>query len=230
MNKKQFFSQLMAEFIGTFFMILFGCGSMAIVEINPSALPAFTIPVIFGGIIATMIYAVGHISGAHFNPAVTAAFFFLKRISSKKMIGYICSQFLGAIVATLIISIIWKNNHHFGATFVQTELMPALIIEFLCSFLLMFVIVAVATDSRAIGELAGIAIGLTVSLCAFVFGPYTGASMNPARSFAPALFNGNFEHLWIYLLVPILGTITAAFVYEKIRCDIKKNGNEHGCC
>ena len=230
MNKKQFFSQLMAEFIGTFFMILFGCGSMVIAEINPSALPSFTIPVIFGGIIATMIYAVGHISGAHFNPAVTAAFFFLKRISSKKMICYICSQFLGAIIATSIISIIWKKNHHYGATFIQTELMPALIIEFLCSFLLMFVIVAVATDSRAIGELAGLAIGLTVSLCAFVFGPYTGASMNPARSFAPALFDGNFEHFWIYLLVPILGTISASFIYEKIRCESNDIENNQGCC
>ena len=230
MNKKQFFSQLMAEFIGTFFMILFGCGSMVIAEINPSALPSFTIPVIFGGIIATMIYAVGHISGAHFNPAVTAAFFFLQRISFKKMFGYICSQFLGAIIATSIISIIWKKNHHFGATFIQTGLMPALIIEFLCSFLLMFVIVAVATDSRAIGELAGLAIGLTVSLCAFVFGPYTGASMNPARSFAPALFDGNFEHFWIYLLVPILGTISASFIYEKIRCESNDIENNQGCC
>lgn len=228
---KQQWSQYIAEFIGTFFLVFMGCGSIILFQLNNSDLPAFAIPIIFGGIVSVMIYAVGHISGAHFNPAVTIAFSVTRKFPLKKVPGYLIAQFLGAILASGLHKWIWFEEYHdFGATFSQLPLGMHMGVEFVLSFLLMFVIISVATDTRAVGEMAGIAIGSTVTLCAFVGGPLTGASMNPARSFGPALWLFQFEQYWIYLLVPVIGAICGAWVYEKIRCNISDGDSKHGCC
>ncbi|RLA64451.1 MAG: aquaporin [Epsilonproteobacteria bacterium] len=221
-------SQYIAEFIGTFFMVLFACGAIILASLDIT--PSFMIPIIFGGTITIMIYAVGHISGAHFNPAVTIAFCVARKFPMKKVPFYILAQVLGATFASYLHYLRFGPlNHNFGATTLSVSLPMGMGIEFILSFVLMFVIISVATDTRAVGELAGLAIGLTVALCAFIGGPDTGASMNPARSFGPALFNGTLSQTWMYFIVPILGTISGALVYEKIRCESDKEA-DHGCC
>jgi aquaporin NIP len=223
------FSQYLAEFIGTFFLVFFGCGSMILAELNPSYQGGF-IPVIWGGAVSIMIYATGHISGAHFNPAVTLAFFIARRFPGKRIPGYILSQIGGALLGSFVHFVVWGSGHEFGATDFSITLGGAFLIEVILSFALMFVIISVATDSRAVGELAGIAIGSTVALCAFVGGPLTKASMNPARSIAPALFSGKLDFLWLYLLAPIVGTTLGALTYEWIRCHKDGEPEQHGCC
>jgi len=221
-------SQYVAEFIGTFFLVLFACGAMILASLDIT--PGFVVPIIFGGTISIMIYAVGHISGAHFNPAVTIAFCVARHFPLKKVPFYILAQVLGASLASYLHYLRFGPlNHNFGATTLAVSLPLGIGVEFILSFVLMFVIISVATDTRAVGELAGIAIGLTVALCAFVGGPDTGASMNPARSFGPALLSGTLAGSWMYFIVPILGTVTGALVYEKIRCEYASESG-HGCC
>ncbi len=222
-------SQYIAEFIGSFFLVFFGCGSMVLAEINP-AYNGSLVPFVWGGAVSIMIYAVGHISGAHFNPAVTLAFWSVKRFPAKRIFGYVTFQILGALAASVTHLIIWGSEHKFGAPSVSITLGGGFLVEVILSFALMFVIISVATDSRAVGELAGIAIGSTVALCAFVGGPICGASMNPARSIGPAILAGEFSLLWLYVLAPILGAILGAKVYEWIRCQKESSEDGHGCC
>lgn len=228
-NTKHQFPQYFAEFLGTFFLIFFGCGSMILSQQNPSYNGSF-IPVIWGGAVSIMIYAVGHISGAHFNPAVTFAFWSVGRFPLKRVAGYITAQLAGGLLASLVHMIIWGSSHKFGATELSISVSGGAIVEFILSFALMFVIISVATDSRAVGELAGVAIGSTVALCSFVGGPLTNASMNPARSIAPAIMSGQYQYLWLYIIIPILGTIIGAKIYEWIRCQREASEDSHGCC
>jgi aquaporin NIP len=221
--------QYMAEAIGTFFLVFFGCGSMVLAETN-SNYAGSLVPVIWGGAVSVMIYATGHISGAHFNPAVTVAFWSIKRFPGNKVFAYLLAQCLGAIIASFVIYLIWGGGHQFGATNLSVNLAAGFLVEVILSFALMFVIVSVATDARAVGELAGLAIGSTVALCAFVGGPLTKASMNPARSLGPALFAGEWGILWLYFLAPLMGTVLGAKVYELIRCQKEADENAHGCC
>ena len=230
MDKNHQLPQYIADFIGTFFLVFLGCGAVILSELDSTAINNFAIPLVFGGTVSIMIYSVGHISGAHFNPAVTIAFWAIKRLPGVRVPGYLFAQFLGALIASISHYLIWgKLGHSFGQTILSTGLGAGLFIEFIISFGLMFVITSVATDSRAAGELAGIAIGTTVAVSAFFAGPLTGASMNPARSFAPALMSANFENIWVYLLTPVLGASLGAFVYDRTRC-IKESQSSSGCC
>lgn len=207
MHTKHVFSLYAAEFLGTFFLVFFGSA------------------------VAIMIYAVGHISGAHFNPAVTAAFWLTGRFPAIRVPGYVLAQSLGALLASSTHAVLWGWDHSFGVTDFSGGVGTGALMEFILSFALMFVIASVATDSRAVGELAGIAIGATVAVCAFVGGPLTGASMNPARSLGPALLAGNLTHLWLYLTIPFLGTFAGALIYDRIRCDRQPRADEDsGCC
>ena len=223
-------SQYLAEFIGTFFMVFFGCGAIILSQISSNYSSEF-IPIIFGGAVSIMIYATGHISGAHFNPAVTLAFWSVGRFPFKRVPGYIIAQTLGATLASLVHKVIFQGQHDFGKTLISTTVTSGFLVEVLISFSLMFVIISVATDSRAVGELAGIAIGSTVAICAFVGGPMTGASMNPARTLGPGILAMDFSHLWLYLLAPVIGTILGAKTYEYIRCHVEESSDDgHGCC
>lgn len=220
-----------AELIGTFALVFAGCGSIMVIERFPGTLPAGAVPVIFGLVVAAMIYATGHISGAHFNPAVTVAFAAARHFSFRNCLAYILAQVLGAVLAMTLLVQLLPAGELFGATVPHVSPAQSLGWEIILSFFLMFVIIAVATDTRAEGTMAGAAIGATVMLCAFVGGPVTGASMNPARSLAPALFEGRLDVLWIYLLGPVIGTVTAALTYQSIRCDEKETPKEaKGCC
>ena len=210
------FGKYIAEFIGTFFLVFFGCGSMILAQLQSDYNGAF-IPIIFGGTVACMIYATGHISGAHFNPAVTIAFWSRKKIETKLVPGYIAAQIVAAVIASWLHSLIWGFSHGFGKTVISVGTPVGFLLEVIQSFALMFVIYSVATDSKAAPGFAGLAIGGTVALCSFVGGPLTNASMNPARSFGPALLSGDFNHFWLYIIAPIIGAILGAWTYKKIK-------------
>lgn len=210
-------------------MVFFGCGSMILAELNPEMVTGF-IPLVWGAAVAAMIYAVGHISGAHFNPAVTLGFWSVGRFPLARVPGYLLSQFLGALLASGAHKILWPATVGFGMTEFSVPLWTGILAEVIISFALMFVIMSVATDARAVGELAGIAIGVTVALAAFVIGPITKASMNPARSLGPAIFASNLTHLWAYFIAPVAGTLLGARVYEWIRCQREDDPDGHGCC
>jgi MIP family channel proteins len=211
------FKKSLAEVIGTFTLVFAGCGSIMVAERFPGTLSHAVIPVIFGLAVAVMIYAVGHISGAHFNPAVTLAFAAARHFPFEQVLAYWLAQLTGALAAISVLKLILPFGQTYGATFPAVPDWQAFAWEIILTFFLMFVIVAVATDTRAVGTMAGAAIGGTVMFAAWVGGPVTGASMNPARSLAPAFFEGHLGVLWIYILGPCLGAVLAALLYEAIR-------------
>jgi aquaporin NIP len=211
------FKKSIAEAIGTFTLVFAGCGSIMVAQRFPGTVSPSVIPVVFGLAVAVMIYSVGHISGAHFNPAVTLAFAVGRHFPLNQVPFYWLAQFAGALAASGLLVILLPPGSTYGATFFSVHPTQALAWEGILSFILMFVIMAVATDTKAEGTMAGAAIGGTVMLAAFVGGPVTGASMNPARSLAPALFQGQLGEMWIYILGPALGAISAALLYNYLR-------------
>jgi len=218
---------LAAEFIGTFALVFAGCGAI-MVDAKTGALGHLGIAISFGLVIMAMIYAVGHISGAHFNPAVTFAFALSRHFPWSRAIAYWCAQVLGALVAALLLRGSLGNIAHVGATLPSGSQGQSFLWELVLSFFLMFVIMAVATDTLAVGEAAAIAIGGTVGLDAMFGGPISGASMNPARSFAPAVVSGDLHALWLYLLAPPVGAALAALTYQLIRSEPARRAEELG--
>lgn len=221
----------LAEFVGTFALVFAGCGSLMVSERFPGSIHGAAVPVVFGLVVAAMVYAVGHISGAHFNPAVTVAFAAARHFPAKDVLAYCAAQFAGALAAAGVLAVILPQGRIFGAAIPAVAALPAFLMEMLLAFFLMFVITAVATDTRAVGTMAGSAIGATVMLCAFVGGPVTGASMNPARWLAPALFQGEVRFFAVYLIAPFAGTCAGALAYELMRCERPKDdAGPKGCC
>jgi MIP family channel proteins len=178
------------------------------------ALSATAIPVVFGLVVSSMIYALGHISGAHFNPAVTLAFAIARHFPFGEVLAYWLGQCAGAIVASLVLTALLPGGLGAGATVPMVSTLQALGWEFVMTYVLMLVIMAVATDTRAVGTMAGAAIGAVVMIDAFVGGWATGASMNPARSLGPALVSGELHVLWIYIIGPVAGAIAGAMTYK----------------
>jgi len=223
------YQKCLAEFIGTYGLLFFGCGGIMAAERFAGAIPAIAIPLMFGAVVAVMIYTVGHISGAHFNPAVTLAFAVSRHFPTRQVVPYWLAQFLGGILAIGTLALILPPGQSYGATIPSASVGVTFAWEVILSAFLMLVIIAVATDTRAEGVMAGIAIGTIVTLCAFLGGPTSGASMNPARSLAPALFQGTMGTVWIYFAAPCMGTILGAVIYQNIRCD-DKTTDAKGCC
>jgi MIP family channel proteins len=207
---------LAAEAIGTFALVFAGCGAI-MVDQKTHALGHVGVAITFGLVIMAMIYAVGHVSGAHFNPAVTVGFALFKHFPPIQVPLYWAAQLGGALVAAALLRGSLGNIAQLGATTPSGSSGQAFLWEAILSFFLMFVIMAVATDTRAVGEAAAIAIGGTVGLDAMFGGPITGASMNPARSLGPGIISGDLHGIWIYLLAPILGAALAALTYTFIR-------------
>jgi aquaporin NIP len=207
---------LAAEAIGTFALVFAGAGAI-VVDAKTHELGHLGVAITFGLVIMVMIYAVGHISGAHFNPAVTFAFAVSRHFPWARAAGYWAAQLAGALAAAALVRGSLGNQAHVGATLPSGSQGQALLWELILTFFLMFVIMAVATDTRAVGEAAAIAIGGTVGLDAMFGGPVTGASMNPARSIGPALVSGEFHALWLYVVAPLLGAALAAVAYEFVR-------------
>jgi MIP family channel proteins len=206
---------LLAEAIGTFALVFAGCGAI-MVDDQTHALGHVGVAISFGLVIMIMIYAVGHISGAHFNPAVTFAFAVSRHFPPARVLAYWAAQLAGALAAALVLRGSLGDVAHVGATLPSGSDGQAFLWEAVLSFFLMFVIMAVATDARAVGEAAAIAIGGTVGLDAMFGGPITGASMNPARSLGPAIAAGDFTSIWVYLAAPIAGAAAAAIAYQVV--------------
>src|SRR5262245_140473 len=208
--------RLTAEFVGVFTLVFAGCGAV-MVDAKTNALGHVGVAISFGLVIMAMIYAVGHISGAHFNPAVTFAFALSRHFPWPRAIGYWTAQVLGALVAAALLRGSLGNLAATGATLPSGSQGQAFLWELLLSFFLMLVIMAVATDTRAVGEAAAIAIGGTVGLDAMFGGPITGASMNPARSLGPAVVSGELHALWLYIVAPLVGAAVGAVEYQYVR-------------
>jgi aquaporin NIP len=207
---------LVAELIGTFALVFAGAGAI-MVDAKTHALGHVGVAIAFGLVIMAMIYAVGHISGAHFNPAVSFAFALTRHFPWPRAAAYWLAQAAGALLAAAILRASLGDVAHVGATLPSGSQAQSFLWEVVLTFFLMFVIMSVATDTRAVGEAAAIAIGGTVGLDAMFGGPISGASMNPARSFGPAVVSGDLHALWLYIAAPLAGAALGAFAYQFVR-------------
>jgi len=207
-----------AEGIATFALVFAGCGAVVANAQYGGALGAVGVSLVFGLIIMVMVYATGHLSGAHINPAVTTAFALTRHFPVREALVYIGAQLTGAILGALTLLAVWPSKPgNLGTTVPSVGVGSALVYEIVLTAFLMFVIMAVATDTRAVGAAAAIAIGGTVGLDALFGGPVTGASMNPARSLGPALAAGQWTDIWVYLVGPVIGAALGALVYQLVR-------------
>lgn len=213
---RTFARALVAEAIGTFALVFAGCGAV-MVDAKTHALGHVGVALTFGLVIMVMIYAVGHVSGAHFNGAVTFAFALTRHFPWPRAVGYWTAQLLGALAAAALLRASLGDVAHVGATLPSGSQGQSFLWELVLSAFLMFVILAVATDTRAVGEAAAIAIGGTIGLDAMFGGPISGASMNPIRSIGPALVSGDLHALWLYIVAPIVGTSLGGLAYQFVR-------------
>lgn len=207
----------LAEGIGTFALVFAGTGAIVIDTETGGAVSHIGVGLTFGLIVMAMIYATGHISGAHLNPAVTLAFAATRHFPLRAVPSYLAAQCAGAVAASLTLRAMFGNVAGLGATVPRAGAGQSLALEFFLTLLLMFVIMAVATDVRAVGQAAAIAIGGTVGLEALFAGPISGASMNPARSLAPALVAGVWDAQWLYVVGPLAGALAGAGLYVLLR-------------
>jgi aquaporin NIP len=208
----------LAEGLAAFTLVFAGAGAIVADASYDGALGTVGIAIVFGLVIMVMVYATGHLSGAHINPAVTIAFTLTRHFPGREAVAYVAAQCVGAICAGLVLLAIWPSQPaDLGATAPSVGVGSALVYEAVLSAFLMFVIMAVATDTRAVGAAAAIAIGGTIGLDALVGGPVTGASMNPARSLGPALAAWEWRDFWIYVVGPVAGTALGGFAYQLVR-------------
>lgn len=208
-----------AEILGTFALVFCGTGAIIVNQETGNLVTHPGIAFTFGLIVMVMIYALGPISGAHFNPAVTIAFAVAKRFPVKDIFPYVLSQAIGAFAASITLKLLFENNEMLGSTMPAGSEMQSLIFEIILTFFLMLVIINVATGSKEQGMFAGLAIGATVLLEAVFAGPISGASMNPMRSLSPAIISGHTEHLWIYIVAPVTGAVLAILVWTRIKTE-----------
>lgn len=214
--------KLVAEFIGTFSLVFAGTGAIVINDVTQGTITHIGIALTFGLIVLAMIYAIGEISGAHLNPAVTLGFWAAGRMPGSEIPGYLGAQSAGAFAASGALKFLFPTHGTLGATLPAGAASQSFVLEVILTAILMFVILNVSTGAKEKGITAGIAVGSVIALEAMFAGPITGASMNPARSFAPAIVGGNLQHLWVYLTAPCLGALLAVFSCRCVQCE--------GCC
>ena len=214
--------KLIAEFLGTFILVFTGTGAIIVNDSSNGAVSHVGIALTFGLIVLALVYAVGDVSGAHLNPAVTTGFFMARRFEPPLVLPYIVSQCSGAIGASVVLRLMFPSHENLGATVPVGFTIQSFVMEVILTFVLMFVILSVSTGPKEKGVMAGIAVGAVVGLEALFAGPISGASMNPARSLAPAFVSLRPESMWIYLTAPFLG---AALSVAACRCV-----HEKGCC
>ena len=201
--------KLLAEFLGTFTLVFAGTGAIVINAASHGAISHAGIAATFGLVVLAMIHTFGDVSGAHLNPAVTIAFAAARRFSWRAVPGYLAAQLTGALAASLLLHLLFPQDLTLGATLPAGSELQSFVLELVLTAILMLTILSVSTGAKEKGITAGIAIGGVIALEAMFAGPICGASMNPARSLAPALISGHLDHLWLYLTAPILGALLA---------------------
>jgi aquaporin NIP len=215
----------LAEGLAAFALVFAGCGAIVADAVYGGTLGTVGVALVFGLVVMAMVYATGHLSGAHINPAVTLAFTLTRHFPAREALAYIAAQLAGAALAALLLLAVWTNQPaELGATVPHVGAGSAVVYELVMAALLMFVIMAVATDTRAAGAAAAIAIGGAIGLDALFGGPVTGASMNPARSFGPALVSGEWGDFWVYVAGPIAGAALGALTYQVVRGEHPRPG------
>ena len=211
-----------SELIGTFALVFIGTGSIIVNDITGGMISHLGVALAFGLTVMTMIYALGDVSGAHLNPAVSMGFWVAKRLPRHELVVYLVGQFSGAILASLLLRAIFTAHEGLGVTRPTAGIAQSFVLEVVLTFFLMFVILGVATGAKEKGIMAGVAVGAIVCLGALFGGPISGASLNPARSVAPALVTGALASVWLYLLAPCVGSGLAVGACRAVR--------EPGCC
>jgi aquaporin Z len=211
-----------AELLGTFGLVFAGTGAIIANDTSHGAITHVGISLTFGLVVLAMIYNFGDISGAHLNPAVTMGFWAARRLPGRDVLLYIASQTVGALLASGGLRLLFPQSKFLGGTLPAGSDLQSLVFEIILTFFLMLTILNVSIGAKEKGITAGIAVGAVIALEAMFAGSVSGASMNPARSFSPALVSGHFEHLWIYLVAPPLGACAAVLACRCVR--------EEGCC
>jgi aquaporin Z len=211
-----------AEFLGTFALVFAGTGAIVVDQVSGGAITHVGIALTFGLVVLAMIYTLGDISSAHLNPAVTLGFWAARRLPGRDVLTYLLSQVLGALAASGLLRLLFPENLQLGATLPAGSDLQSFVLEIVLTFLLMLTILNVSTGAKEKGITAGIAVGAVIGLEAMFAGPICGASMNPARSLAPALVTGHLAHVWLYVVAPPLGAVLAMFACRSVR--------EEGCC
>ncbi len=214
--------KLAAETLGTFALVFAGTGAIVVNDVTGGTVSHVGVALTFGLIVLAMIYALGDVSGAHLNPAVSLGFFVARRFERRLVMLYVASQCVGAVLASLCLRLLFPNHASLGATVPAGDAMQSFVLEAILTFLLMFVILSVSTGAKEKGLMAGVAIGSVIGLEALFAGPISGASMNPARSLAPALVAWRLDHVWVYLIAPMLGALLAVAACRCVR--------DEGCC
>jgi aquaporin Z len=214
--------KLTAEFLGTFALVFAGTGAIVINDVSGGTVTHVGVALTFGLVVLAMVYALGDVSGAHLNPAVTLGFLAARRFEARRVGPYIASQTAGAILASLTLRLLFPTSATLGATLPAGGPVQSFVLEVVLTFLLMFVILSVSTGAKEKGILAGVAVGSVITLEALFAGPISGASMNPARSLAPALVSLRLDSLWVYLTAPVLGACAGVLACRCVQ--------EPGCC
>jgi aquaporin NIP len=211
--------RLLAEFLGTFILVFAGTGAIVIDHVSGGAIGHPGIALVFGLVVLAMIYTFGDISGAHLNPAVTLGFAAAGRFPWRETGGYIASQFAGAFGASLVLRLLFPGSPTLGATLPAGSAMQTFVLELILTAILMIVVLNVSSGAKEKGITAGIAVGAVIAFEAMFAGPISGASMNPARSLAPAIVGGHYQHLWLYPAATILGAMLAVPAWRLLRSD-----------
>jgi MIP family channel proteins len=215
--------KIAAEAFGTFCLVFAGTGAIIVNDTHGGVVTHVGVALTFGLIVLAMIYALGDVSGCHLNPAVTLGFCAAHRFEWQRVVPYIFAQCAGAFIASLVLRAMFPSHPRLGATLPADTVVQSWVMEFILTLMLMVVILSVSTGAKEKGVLAGVAVGSVIALEAMFAGPVSGASMNPARSFAPAVVVGKMEHLWIYLAAPVLGALAGVLVCSVIH-------GPGGCC
>jgi aquaporin Z len=214
------------EFIGTFILIFVGTGSVIVNHNTHGALGLVGVALVWGLVVAALIYTFGRISGAHFNPAVTITFWMVKLLKGKDVVPYIICQLIGAFAASLVLKFIFPDEISLGETKPKGDAMQSFVLEAIMCFILMMVILFTSQGAKETGILAGLAIGGTILVLVLFGGPVSGTSLNPTRSIAPAVVSGKYlEHLWIYITAPLMGMFTAGIVWMLLKEKTSSSSN-----